>query len=142
MNLGIYAQNPFNRNIQNDASIHEALYSAGKTIVPCLMGVHDACLVDARGCQGPDSPPEYYFLPSNAPLGSIPHPTLTWLNSVVDTLLGKDSLKSLVIHGKKATTSLVESLHKEIRLPVPKGRVYRKNESRLIKSGMNWSKRR
>ena len=140
MNLGIHAQNPLNRTIKDDVSIHDALYLAGRTIVPCLSGTHDACLVDARGCQGPNSPPEYYFLPSNAPLGPIPQPTVTWLYSVVDMLLGKHSLKALVINGKKATTSLVESCHKEIRLPVPKGRVYPKNEARLIKSGVKCKK--
>ena len=55
--------------------------------------------------------------------------------SIVDTLLSREALRSLVVNGRKATTSLVESVHKEIRLPVPKGRVYRKNETRLIKSG-------
>ena len=137
MNLGIHALNPGNCNIPNDSEIHEALHLAGKTIIPCLSGCHDGCLQDSRGCNGPDSPPDYQFLPGKSPIGPIPAPTKSWLISVVDMLLSKESLHALVVNGKKATTSLVESSHKEIRIPVPKGRVYRKNETRLIKSGMN-----
>ena len=135
LNLGIHAQNPLNCSLKDDSSLHNALNLAGKTIIPCLSGVHDSCLVDARGCGGPESPPEYDALPSNAPLGPIPPPTAAWLGSIVDMMLSKEALQSLVVNGRKATTSLVESSHKEIRLPVPKGRVYRKNETRLIKSG-------
>ena len=135
LNLGLHAANPQNVSLKDDQEIHGALQLAGKTIVPCLSGDHGQCLADSRGCQGGDVPPDYGLLPSKAPLGPMPRQAKVWLESVVDTMLSKEALASLVVHGKKATTSLVESVHKEIRLPVPKGRVYRKNEHKLIKSG-------
>ena len=141
LNLGLHAANPKNIALSDDGIIHEALYLAGKTIIPCLSGNHDKCLSDSRGCQGMETPPDYDFLPSKAALGFIPSQTVSWLSSVVDTLLSKEALGTLIVNGKKATTSLVESAHKEIRLPVPKGRVYRKNEAKLIKSGEREMKR-
>ena len=136
LNLGLHAANPRNISLRNDHNIHASLELAGKTIVPCLFGDHSRCVADSRGCGGFEAPPDYDFLPSKAALGPIPGQAKVWLKSVVDTMLSKDALASLVVHGKKATTSLVESAHKEIRLPVPKGRVYRKNERKLIKSGI------
>lgn len=103
--------------------------------VPCLSGNHDACLTDSRGCGGYEAPPDYDMLPTKSNIGQVPPQTVSWLNSVVDTILSKEALRSLVVHGKKGTTSLVESVHKEIRIPIPKGRVYRKNATKLIKSG-------
>lgn len=135
MNLGLHYQNPQNAKVEDDSGIHEALFLGGKTIIPCLMGNHDSCLIDARACGGPESPPVYDILPSKGPIPDIPPPTVAWLNTIVDTILSREALRSLVVHGKKATTSLVESAHKEIRGPAPKGRVYRKNEGRLVKSG-------
>ena len=135
LNLGLHAANPKNIKIQNDSGIHEDLALAGKTIVPCLSGNHDLCLRDARGCGGKDAPPEYDFLPNKSNLGPIPPQTTVWLNSIVGAILSRDALSSLVVDGQKATTSHVESAHKEIRVPIPKGRVYRKNEAKLIKSG-------
>ena len=135
LNLGIHAQNPQNLSMSDDSDIHEALFLAGETIVPCLSGNHDACLIDSRGCGGPDSPADYEFLPSKTHLGPIPPPTIAWFREIVATILSREALSSLVVNGKKGTTSLVESAHREIRMPIPKGRVYRKNESRLIKSG-------
>ena len=135
LNLGLHAANPNNLKIQNDESIHEALALAGKTIVPCLSGNHDLCLVDARGCGGEASPPDYDMLPNKTHIGPIPPQTAVWLGSIVDVILSREALTSLVVNGRKGTTSHVESAHKEIRIPVPKGRVYRKNEAKLIKSG-------
>ena len=135
LNLGIHVHNPQNLTISDDSDIHEALFLAGETIVPCLSGNHDACLIDARGCGGPDSPADYDFLPSKTHLGPIPPPTVAWFRDIVSMILSREALSSYVVNGKKATTSLVESAHREIRMPIPKGRVYRKNESRLIKSG-------
>ena len=135
LNLGIHAFNPHNINLKNDAPMRESLYLAGKTVVKCLSGDHVTCLTDARGCGGPESPPDYDFLPSKSSLGPIPSQTFAWLTSINDLILSREALGSLVVNGKKSTTSLVESAHKEIRLPIPKGRIYRKNESRLIKSG-------
>ena len=135
LNLGLHAANPKNIKIQDDTDIHEDLALAGKTVVPCLTGNHDMCLRHARGCGGDESPPDYDFLPSQQPLGSVPPQTIAWLNTIVDCILSREALSSLVVNGKKGTTSVVESAHKEIRLPVPKGRVYRKNETKLIKSG-------
>lgn len=135
LNLGLHAANPANISLANDGDIHEALFLGGRTIIPCLTGNHDKCLTDARGCQGFAGPGDYDLLPSKAPLGPIPSQSESWLVSVVDVLLSREALATIVVNGKKATTSLVESVHKEIRLPVPKGRVYRKNEARLIKSG-------
>ena len=122
LNLGIYAQNPHNRNLEDDSSMHEALYRAGKTIIPCLSGNHDSCLTDSRGCGGTEFSPEYDFLPSKAPLGHIPPQTSAWLNCIVDSVLGQEALGTLVINGKKATTSLVESAHKELVDAFYKGR--------------------
>ena len=137
LNVGLHAQNPRSKTIENDQSIHDALYLGGKTVIPCISGDHELCLVDARGCGGKEFPPDYDFLPTKAPLGPIPPQTFLWLCSIVDSLLSREALKSFVIDGKKSTTSLVESVHKEIRGPIPKGRVYRKNEAKLIKSGMS-----
>ena len=138
LNIGLHAQNPQNRKIENDSDIHEALIAAGKCVIPCLSGNHDACLMDARGCGGPEFPPDYDFLPSKAPLGPIPSPTSLWLFSIVNAVLSREALASLVVQGRKGTTSLVESVHKEIRGPIPKGRVYRRNEAKLIKSGSGY----
>ena len=138
LNIGIHAQNPHNKKLKNDSDIHEALIAAGKCIIPCLSGNHDACLMDARGCGGPEFPPDYDFLPSKAPLGPIPPPTNLWLTSIVNAVLSREALASLVVNGRKGTTSLVESVHKEIRGPIPKGRVYRRNEAKLIKAGSRY----
>ena len=135
MNLVLHSFNPQNISLKNDSEIHASIHLAGKTIIPCLSGDHSQCLRDSKVCQGPDAALDYDFLPSKAALGPIPSQTKVWLQSIVDTMLSKEALVSLVVHGKKATTTLVESVHKEIRLPVPKGRVYRKNEHKLIKSG-------
>ena len=135
LNLGLFAANPENAKIENDRDIRDSLFLAGQTIVNCLSGEHDRCLMDARGCDGSESLSQYDLLPSKSAIGPIPSPTASWLNSVVGMILSRDALESLVVDGRKATTSLVESAHKEIRIPIPKGRVYRKNESKLIKSG-------
>ena len=135
LNLGLHAANPQNIKLHNDAEIHEDLALAGKTVIPCLSGNHELCLRNARGCGGENSPPDYSFLPSQQKLGPIPPQTIAWLNTIVDCILSREALSSLVINGQKGTTSHVESAHKEIRLAVPKGRVYRRNEAKLIKSG-------
>lgn len=135
LNLGIHAANPQNSKIEDDSFIHDALFLAGRTVVPCLSGNHDACLTDSRGCGGYEAPPDYDMLPTKSNIGQIPPQTVSWLNSVVDTMLSKEALRGLVVNGKKGTTSLVESVHKEIRIPIPKGRIYRKNARKLIKSG-------
>ena len=139
-NLGIHAANPKDVRLKDDSHLHEALYQAGKTIIPCLSGNHDSCLLDSRGCGGYEAPPDYDFLPTKTHIGPIPPQTVAWLNSIVDTILSKEALQSLVVDGRKGTTSLVESVHKEIRIPIPKGRIYRKNAAKLIKSGNNESK--
>ena len=135
LNLGIHAANPRNIKLKDDSNLHEALFRAGRTIIPCLSGNHDSCLIDARGCGGHEAPPDYDFLPTKRPVGEIPPQTVSWLNSVVDTMLSKEALLTLVVNGRKGTTSHVESVHKEIRIPIPKGRIYRKNAAKLIKSG-------
>ena len=134
-NLGIHAANPQNLKLKDDSNLHEALYQAGRTIIRCLGGDHDACLLNSRGCGGYEAPPDYDFLPTKTHIGPIPPQTVAWLNSIVDTLLSKEALQTLVVQGRKGTTSLVESVHKEIRIPIPKGRIYRKNAAKLIKSG-------
>ena len=135
LNLGLAAENPQDRVIEDDAAIHEVLIAAGKTIVPCLLGNHVDCARYSSGCGGDHAATDYKYLPSKLPLTEVPRQTESWLNSIVDAVLGCDALKSLIVNGRKATTSLVESVHREIRLAVPKGRTHRKNETALIKSG-------
>ena len=135
MNLGLAALNPQNQRLENDHHIHDALVLAGKTIVPCLMGDHTNCDAESKGCGGDEAVPEYDSLPSNGPLTSVPEQTVSWLNSIVDAVLGRDALQTCVVNGRKGTTSLVESVHRQIRLPIPKGRMHARNDTNLIKSG-------
>lgn len=134
-NVGIGARNPEHANMKDDECVHEALFKAGKCIVPCLMGDHTKCALDSMGCGGENAPTDYECLPSASSIGQIPSHTADWLDSVVESVLGRRALSSLVVNGRKATTSLVESVHKQIRLPVPKGRIHTRNETPLIKSG-------
>ena len=135
LNVGLAALNPTNSDMEDDSDIHDALRKAGGTIVPCLSGDHRSCGLDSVGCAGNLAPPDYSYLPNLSPLGSIPSQTSAWLNTIVDSILGEKALGALVVNGKKASSSLVESIHKEIRLPIPKGKVHRRNETNLIKSG-------
>ena len=135
LNLGLASENPHDVPVEDDSHIHEVLVLAGKTIVPCLCGDHTNCARNSSGCGGDHAAPDYSTLPSKQPLGNIPRQTISWLNSVVDAVLGKDAVQTLVVNGRKATTSLVESVHRQIRLPVAKGRMHRRNETALIKSG-------
>ena len=133
LNLGLAAKNPHGIALEDDKPVHEALHAAGKTIVPCLTGNHTDCELYSSGCCGADT--DFSVLPSKTALTTVPRQTVAWLKTVVDAVLGSDALKSLVVNGRKATTSLVESVHREIRLPIPKGRMHPKNETALIKSG-------
>ena len=135
LNLGLSIQNPQNISLDDDSHIHDVLVRAGKTVVACMCGDHGTCVLDSVGCGGDHAPPDYDIFPTKAPLEAVPPQTKSWLNSIVDSILGRDSLESLVVNGRKATTSLVESIHRRIRLPIPKGRMHRKNETALIKSG-------
>lgn len=135
LNLGLAAKNPTNTSIEDDSHIHGALAEAGKTIVPCLLGEHSKCEKSYSGCGGNDAVTDFNILPSKGPLEGVPRQTVVWLNSVVDAVLGTDALQTLVVNGRKATTSLVESVHREIRLPIAKGRMHRKHETALLKSG-------
>lgn len=137
LNLGISVGNPQNISLEDDSFIHDALVLAGKTIVPCLQGDHKDCAVQSSGCGGDHAAPEYDILPSKSPLTSVPVQTIIWLNSIVEAVLGREALQTWVVNGRKATTSLVESIHREIRLPIPKGRMHLRNETALIKSGIN-----
>ena len=121
--------------MEDDSDIHQALHLAGDTIVPCLQGDHSYCASRSSGCGGANASIDYSILPTKEALTSVPVQTACWLKGVVDSVLGRDALKSLVVNGRKATTSLVESVHREIRLPIAKGRMHRRNETRLIKSG-------
>ena len=76
-------------------------------------------------------------LPRGQPLSDVPTCVLQWLSSIVDEMLGQDALEALVINGRYGTTSLVESVHHEIRKTVPKGFPHTRNETRLIKSGVH-----
>ena len=136
LNLGLASENPQNLSVSDDSKIHQRLVSAGKTIVPCLQGSHAKCAEGSFCCSNKDSSvTDYNVIPSAGPLASVPPQTIGWLASVVDMVLGPEALQSLVVNGRKATTSLVESVHREIRLPIAKGRMHRKNETALIKSG-------
>ena len=136
LNVGLAALNPTNSDMEDDSDIRDALRKAGGTIVPCLSGDHRSCGSDSVGCSGDLAPPDYSNLPNQSPLGAIPSQTSAWFNTIVDSILGEKALMVLVVNGKKASSSLVESIHKEIRLPIPKGKVHRKNETNLIKSGL------
>ena len=136
LNLGLASENPQNLSVADDSRIRERLASAGKTIVPCLQGNHAKCKEDSFCCSNENSgTTDYSVLPSGGQLEVVPRQTVMWLSSIVDAVLGPDALQTLVVNGRKATTSLVESVHREIRLPVAKGRMHRKNETALIKSG-------
>ena len=140
LNVGLAALNPSNSNMDDDSEVHESLRKAGDAIIPCLSGDHGSCALDSMGCAGDFAPADYSSLPNQSPLGPIPSQTSAWLKTIVDCILGKKALGSLVVNGKKASTSLVESIHKEIRLPIPKGKIHRKNETNLIKSGCQKNK--
>lgn len=135
LNLGISSHNPSDINMADDSTLRAALVSAGRTVIPCLIGDHSNCAVHSSGCGGDHAAPDYSELPSQRPLHLVPAQTVQWLKSVVDAILGLDALKTLVVNGRKATTSLVESVHRQIRGPIAKGHIHRKNETRLIKSG-------
>ena len=136
LNLGVAAHNPHDRVIEDDSAVHEALVAAGKTIVPCLLGNHIDCARFSSGCGGDHAATDFSTLPTKLPLSNVSKQTVSWLNSIVDAVLGGEAFKTLVVDGRKATTSLVESVHREIRLPVPKGRMHLKYETALIKSGI------
>ena len=135
LNLGLASENPRDVPIEDDSHIHEVLVLAGKTVVPCLCGDHSDCVRNSSGCGGDHAAPDYSTLPSQQPLGEIPRQTTSWLNSVVDAVLSKEAVQTLVVNGRKAKTSLVESVHRQIRLPVAKGRVHQRIETALVKSG-------
>ena len=136
LNLGLAAKNPHSIALEDDEPVHEALHSAGMTVVNCLTGNHTDCELYSSGCSGPNAATDFSVLPSKTALTAVPRQTVAWLRTVVDAVLGREALKSLVVNGRKATTSLVESVHREIRLPIPKGRMHLKNESALVKSGI------
>ena len=141
LNLGLSAENPQNVSLEDDSHIHETLVLAGKTIIPCLQGDHSTCASRSSGCGGGHAVTDFSILPTKASLTCVPVQTISWLCGVVDSVLSYDSLRSLVVNGQKASTSLVESIHREIRLPIAKGRMHRKNETALIKSGISCTAR-
>lgn len=133
---GLSELNPDKKKIQNDAEIKNKLAAAGRTVMKCIRGDHSACASDSFVCKGELDPSSYTSLPMGRPLHDVPSSVLQWLSSVVDLMLGLDALNSTVVHGRSGTTSLVESVHHEIRKIAPKGFPHRRNETLLIKSGV------
>ena len=134
---GLADQNPDKEKVADDSEIKAKLLAAGKTIPKCIAGDHSSCESDSFVCSGASEPTSYASLPLGKPLRDVPSVVAQWIYSVVDLLLGSDSLNSLVVNGLYATTSLVESAHFEIRKTIPKGFPHKRNETKLIKSGGN-----
>ena len=133
---GLSELNPGKKKIQDDAEIKKKLVAAGQTVTKCILGDHSRCASNSFVCKGELDPSSYTSLPMGRPLHDVPSSVIQWLSSVVDLMLGLDALNSTVVNGRSGTTSLVESVHHEIRKIVPKGFPHRRNETRLIKSGL------
>lgn len=133
---GLTQLNPGKTRVENDSHIKSRLMHAGQTIVKCIQGNHDCCQRDSFVCPGEGDPASYSSLPYGVPLHNVPSSVSQWLLSIVECMLGSDSLNATVINGRAGTTSLVESAHHEIRKTVPKGLTHKRNESKLIKSGV------
>ena len=132
---GLADLNPEKAKIADDSDIKAKLVAAGKTIPRCIAGDHSSCETDSFVCSGVLEPTSYASLPLGKPLRDVPSIVAQWIYSIVDVVLGLDSLNSLVVNGRYITTSLVESAHFEIRKTVPKGSPHKRNETKLIKSG-------
>ena len=133
---GLSELNPDKKKIQNDEEIKVKLVAAGQTIPKCILGNHSDCASNSFVCKGELEPTSYTSLPLGRPLQDVPSSVIQWFTSVVDLMLGLDALNSTVVNGRSGTTSLVESVHHEIRRTVPKGFPHTRNESKLIKSGV------
>lgn len=139
---GLAVMNPERSSIPADGEIKAKLVAAGRTIIKCITGNHEACGSDSFVCKGEMEPVSFTSLPRGQPLADVPTCVLQWLSSIVDEMLGQDALEALVINGRYGTTSLVESVHHEIRKTVPKGFPHTRNETRLIKSGVHAAARK
>ena len=139
---GLAVMNPEKSSMPADGEIKARLVAAGRTIVKCITGNHEACGSDSFICMGEMEPVSFTSLPRGQPLADVPTCVLQWLSSIVDEMLSQDALEALVINGRYGTTSLVESVHHEIRKTVPKGFPHTRNETRLIKSGVHAAARK
>ena len=132
---GLAQMNPEKERIEDDSEIKSQLVAAGRSILGCIVGDHELCASNSFVCKGEHEPASYATMPYGVHLHDVPSSVLQWLSTVIDCMLGKDSLKATVVNGRAGTTSLVESAHHQIRKTVPKGLTHRRNETKLIKSG-------
>ena len=139
---GLAQMNPDKKRVEDDNEIKSRLVAAGRSILGCIVGDHERCSSDSFVCWGDHEPASYASLPYGVALHDVPSSVLQWLSTIIDCMLSQDSLKATVVNGRSGTTSLVESVHHQIRKTVPKGQTHSRNETRLIKSGVHASARR
>ena len=119
---------------KSNIELKHRLQKAAGTILTCLKGNHINCQYSFV-CEN-DKDPYCYLLPHKRPVSSpFPDSIQKSINESIWSVFNTDKLDKLINNGKLRTTSCVESVHRTIRNPVPKGKSLPKNQTAVLQSG-------
>ena len=117
-----------------DLELKHRLKQAAGTILTCLSGDHANCLRYSFVCCD-SKDPFLFLLPFKRPVSSLSDSIKRTLSESIWSVFQSEKLDRLLVGGTLRTTSLVESTHRTIRAPAPKGKPLRKNQSAVLRAG-------
>lgn len=118
----------------NDLGLKHRLKQAAGTICSCLKGDHTNCKQYSFVCSD-SKDPFLYLLPHKRNWPCIPDTIQKIIAESVWSVFQSEKLDRLINRGALRTTSCVESYHRTIRAPCPKGKPMRRNQTSVLKFG-------
>ena len=119
---------------KNDNELKHRLKLAAGTILPCLKGDHSLCIRHSFVCTDAKDP-LLYLLPHQRNIPSLTDEMQKSISESIWSVFQSEKLNRLILGGTLRTTSTVESVHRTIRTPAPKGKPLPRNQTAVLQFG-------